>query len=306
VGKGGEKSFSFPVLHQLEDSIPPQQPTGLIGFIDTTGVVTLHWNNNKEEDLNGYRVFRSNFQRSEFSQVTSEPVDTAEFKETIPLHNLSREMYYKIQAIDTRFNPSGFSKVLKLIKPDVVPPVAPVFKEWKADGDKLSLSWTASASKDVSKLNLKIKQDGKNNWVITKSFGAADKMQYEYSGLKSGGYEFTVEAIDSGGNATSSKTLKANITGGARKSIENINATPNRTEKKIVLAWRYEEPDAEKVLIYRAEGNGNVTLYKSISANNKQFTDEEVVINTEYSYYLKLVFKNGEESGFGEKVVLKY
>jgi uncharacterized protein len=306
VGKGGEKSFSFPTLHQLEDSIPPLQPTGLVGFIDTTGLVTLHWNNNVEEDLDGYRIFRSNFQNSEFSQVTSTPVDTAEFKERIPLQNLSREMYYKIQAIDTRFNPSGYSKVLKLIKPDVVPPVAPVIKEWKASEDKLSLSWTASASKDVSKHNLKMKRTDEPGWLVTKTFVATDKMQYEYSGMKAGSYEFVVEAIDSSGNAMPSKALRANLTGGARKSVENVRATADRANKKIVLTWKDSEPDAKKILIYRAEGTNSVTLYKSIPGDSKQFSDDMVSTNTEYSYYLKVIFKNGEESGFGEKVGVKF
>lgn len=306
LGKNGEKSFSFPTLLQLEDSIPPLAPTELTGFIDTTGVVTLHWNNNTEDDLSGYRVFRSNFQNSEFSQITNEPVDSAGFKEKISLKNLSREMYYKIQAIDTRFNPSEYSKVFKLVKPDVVPPVVPVIKEWKADQDKFSLRWAPSASRDVSKHNLKVKRAEERNWVITKSFNANDIMQFQYTNLKSGSYEFVVEAIDSAGNATSSKPLKANVTGGVRKSIEGVKATADRTNKKIILTWKYEEPDAAKILIYRAEGNNPVSLYKSVTGNSKQFEDVQVTINTTYNYYLKVVFTSGEESGFGEKVVVNY
>ena len=140
LGKNGAKSISFPVLFQLEDSIPPLQPTGLVGFIDTTGLVTLRWNNNREPDLSGYRVFRSNFQNSEFSQITSDPVDSAVFKEKIPLQNLSRAIYYKVQAIDTRFNPSAYSSAIKIMKPDQVSPVAPVFKSWRAEKDKIENS----------------------------------------------------------------------------------------------------------------------------------------------------------------------
>lgn len=302
VGKNGEKSFSFPVLHQLEDSIPPLPPTGLTGFIDTTGVVTLRWNNNTESDLNGYRVFRSNFQNSEFSQVTGEPVDTAGFQEKIPLRNLSREIYYKIQAIDTRFNPSAYSKAIKLLKPDIVPPVPPVIKDWRATDDKLSLSWTPSASKDVSKHNLKVRRVEDSNWVITQSFNSKDKMQYEYTNLKTGSYEFIIEAIDSAGNATPSKPLRANVTGGVRKPIEGVRVTADRTNKQIILSWRYNEADVDKIVIYRAEGSSPVTLYKSIPGDSKQFIDSQVLINTAYSYYLKVVFKGGAESGFGERV----
>ena len=306
VGKNGEKSFSFPTLHQLEDSIPPLQPTGLIGFIDTTGIVTLKWNNNAEEDLNGYRVFRSNFQSSEFSQITSEPVDTAAFKERIPLKNLTKEMYYKVQAIDTRFNPSEYSKVIKLLKPDIVPPVPPVIKDWKASNDKLSLSWTPSASKDVSRHDLKVRRTEEENWNVTKSFNSKDKMQFEYASLKEGSYEFVIEAIDSSGNTASSKPLVANITGGVRKVIEDIKVTADRTSKKVVLTWKYSEADSEKILIYRSEGEKSVTLYKTVPGDVKQFVDEQVIINTTYTYYLKVVFKSGEESGFSKKIEIKF
>jgi hypothetical protein len=31
-----------------------------------------------------------------------------------------------------------------------------------------------------------------------------------------------------------------------------------------------------------------------------------VAINTSYSYYLKVIFTSGEESGFGEKIEVKF
>jgi hypothetical protein len=161
----------------LEDSVPPLAPTGLTGFIDTTGLVVLAWNKNTERDLGGYRVFRSNFRSAEFSQVTSEPVDTEIFKERIPLQNLSKAVYYKILAFDTRFNPSGYSTVIRLLKPDIVPPVPPVIKSWKANQDKLLIAWTPSASKDVSDYTLKIKRSEETEWTSTKSFSPNDKME---------------------------------------------------------------------------------------------------------------------------------
>jgi hypothetical protein len=306
LGKNGEAAFSFPTLHQLEDSIPPLPPTGLVGFIDTTGVVTLHWNNNSEEDLNGYRVFRSNFQNSEFSQVTREPVDTSAFIEKIPLQNLSREVYYKIQAIDTRFNPSGFSKVSKLLKPDVVPPVSPVIKSWQADHDKLWLSWAPSSSKDVANHTVKIRNITENGIWTIQPVGIDAKNEYRFDGLKKGTYEVVVEATDSAGNKAVSKKLRVNAIGGIRKPITDVKATADRTAKNVILLWKYDEPKADKILIYRSEGTGNVSLYKTIPGDSKQFMDDQVTINTKYTYYLKVVFKNGEESGFGEKVQIVF
>lgn len=306
LGKNGAKSISFPVLFQLEDSIPPLQPTGLVGFIDTTGLVTLRWNSNRDPDLSGYRVFRSNFQNSEFSQITSDPVDSAVFKEKIPLQNLSRAVYYKIQAIDTRFNPSTYSSVIKIMKPDQVAPVAPVFKSWRAEKDKIDLTWSFSPSSDVTHHNLKAKLSTSAEWITTKKFISTDKPVYNYQSMKAGDYEFMLEAVDSSGNSSVSKILKATLTGTPPKSIENIKATPDRTKKQIVLSWKETVPGTQKILVYRAEGDKPVTLYKAIPGNSLQFIDSQVSMNTTYSYYLKVVMEGGAESVFSEKLEVSF
>src|SRR3546814_4742448 len=41
MGLGGLESESFPTLVQPVDSIPPAPPVGLIGIMDTTGIVKL-------------------------------------------------------------------------------------------------------------------------------------------------------------------------------------------------------------------------------------------------------------------------
>lgn len=306
LGKNGTKSFSFPMLYQLEDSIPPSQPMGLTGSIDTTGVVTLRWNDNREPDLNGYRVFRSNFQNSEFSQITTDPVEAAAFKDRIQLQNLSRAVYYKIQAIDTRFNPSPYSAVIKLLKPDMVPPVAPVFKSWHAAEDGMTLSWTPSSSRDVSHHNLKIRTANSPGWTVTKKFTATDKTGYEYKNLTAGHYEFILEAVDSSGNVAASKPLKTTLTGVPGKPIENIKSSADRTNKKIMLTWKNAMPGAQKILIYRAEGEKPVTLYKSTDGKSVQFIDEQLSLNTKYTYYLKVVFEGGSEGIFSEPVIVMF
>ncbi|HEU5293073.1 MAG TPA: hypothetical protein VFU05_20650 [Cyclobacteriaceae bacterium] len=65
-------------------------------------------------------------------------------------------------------------------------------------------------------------------------------------------------------------------------------------------------PEMDKILVYRSAGVGNVSLYKSIAGSSKQFIDDLLTINTNYLYYLKVVFKNGEESGLGEKIEVKF
>jgi uncharacterized protein len=306
LGKNGAKSISFPVLFQLEDSIPPLQPTGLVGFIDTTGLVTLRWNNKREPDLSGYRVFRSNFQNSEFSQITSDPVDSAVFKEKILLQNLSRAIYYKVQAIDTRFNPSAYSVSIKIVKPDRVPPVAPIFKSWRAEKDKIELTWSFSPSADVLHHHLKSRLTGSAVWITAKKFILSDNPEYSYQSMKAGDYEFMLEAVDSSGNSSVSKILKATLTGMPPKPIDNIKAAADRANKQIVLSWKEAVPAAKKILIYRAEGDKPVMLYKSIPGNSLQFFDNQISMNTTYIYYLKVVLEGGAESVFSKETKVNF
>lgn len=306
IGKGNQLSFSFPSLYQVEDSIPPSAPAGLIGVIDTAGVVTLRWNKNMENDLYGYRVYRSNFKSAEFSQITNSPVEQPQFNETISLQNLTKEVYYKVQAIDNRFNPSGFSTVVKLVKPDVVPPIAPVITKWKATKDSMFVAWTPSASADVARYNLKHKRKEETEWSTKTTIFPGQNLSHQFKDLKAGRYEFCIEVLDSASNSSTSKILQANIVGGTRKGIENVKAVADRANKQIVLTWKNGETDVAKVLIYRGENNTAPTLYKSLLEKSNEFVDSQVVINTSYRYHLKVIYINGEESGFSKEVGVKY
>jgi uncharacterized protein len=306
VGKAGQKAHSFAVLFQLEDSIPPAPPTGLVGYIDTTGLVTIKWNGNTERDLEGYRVFRSSFRNSEFSQVTNTAINAPAFEEKIGLANLTKEIYYKVQAIDNRFNPSGFSKVLKLNKPDKVAPTAPVIQNWKAAQDNLFVKWVPSSSEDVLKHVLRYRGEGQAQWKVAKSFSRSDSTQYRFSRLDNGAYEILIDAVDSAGNATSSKALVVKITGAPKKSVQDVKAVADHTSKKIIVTWKPSAIPASKILIYRAENEGNVTLYKSLAGDSNGFADDRVSMNSQYSYYIKVVFSSGEESVFSQKVSVSY
>ena len=219
-----------------------------------------------------------------------------------------QESFYllKIQAIDTRFNPSMYSKVIKLLKPDMVPPVPPVIKEWKADQDKLTVSWIPSSSKDISTHTLKIRSSKDSNWTTIQSFDLADKMQYQFTDLKKGSYDIVIEGMDSSRNIATSRILKVYSVGGVRKPIDLIEASADRTNSKIVLTWKYDELNVAKILIYRAKGDEKVTLYKTIPGERQQFDDQNLSINTKYTYYLKVVFRSGEESPMSNPIEIVY
>src|SRR5690606_23263165 len=119
IGKNGSESESYSTLVQPIDSLPPAAPMGLFGIADTTGIVTLNWDKNTEEDLSGYRLFRSLDPNIEFSEVTNTTFTGEEYLDTVPVANLNKIIYYKLLAEDQRYNRSPFSKVLIVRKPDI-------------------------------------------------------------------------------------------------------------------------------------------------------------------------------------------
>jgi fibronectin type 3 domain-containing protein len=170
----GVRNASFPYLVQLADSIPPAPPAGLKASVDSTGMVTLRWTKNTELDLLGYRVFRSSFKNSEFGQVTVSPVRSEGLRDTVNIKTLSSKMYYKITAVDNRFNTSLFSETIELELPDVIPPVPPVLTGVKAKAGGVALTWRNSSSEDVVEHHIYRKHQYSTEWSLLKVITAKD------------------------------------------------------------------------------------------------------------------------------------
>ena len=87
-----KSSSSFPTLVQLIDSFPPVKPNIPKATIDTLGNVTLFWTKGAEEDILGYRVYRSNFLNAEFGQQSKFAITDTFFTEQINLNTLSKKI----------------------------------------------------------------------------------------------------------------------------------------------------------------------------------------------------------------------
>jgi len=119
------------VLVQPVDSIPPTSPTNVVGQIDSLGLVTLKWAANTEKDMLGYRVYRGNNRKEEYSQITVSPHQDTVYYDSVGVKNLNSTVYYQIIAVDQRFNMSKPSEILAVKKPDYIPPTQPVFSAYE-------------------------------------------------------------------------------------------------------------------------------------------------------------------------------
>ncbi len=309
LDKKGAQYTSLPYFVQLEDSIPPMSPVGLKGEIDSTGLVKLIWKNNMEDDLLGYRVYRSYFLNSEFVQVVPNPFKNNTFSEKIKLKNLNKYLYYKITASDTHQNQSGFSTIIRIKQPDIIPPSAPAISSVTATSQGIKISMIPSGSDDVEKYVVYRKEVSDSIWALEKvmpfeigSFDFTDSTTV-FGSI----YAYNVLAVDSAGNESiPARSIRCKALNQSISSAILIEVNKDMEKKAIEIKWSTSRAGAVSVIIYKATGEEPIAQYVTYSADGGLFWDEEVKLTKTYRYMVKMVYADGSESGFSNVVMINY
>lgn len=297
-GKNGTESPSFPSLVQPIDSIPPQPPVGLMGVIDTTGVVQLSWTANTEEDLLGYRVYRSNNPTAEFAQITKVAVKKNEYTDTIIVKNRNKKIYYKVVAEDQRYNTSDFSEMLVLDKPDLTPPSPPVISKYEITKEGVLFSWIPSSSTDVL-AHIVYRKDlsGANAlWQNMVEYTTISDTTYVDKSIEQNKiYKYTVVARDTTGLESSPATPFEVIIHPKEVKEEEIKfiAISNREDRFIQLSWKIKSDTIAEYRLYRGDSEKKLQLFKTFGGETTKFKDTEVQAGSEYRYGLQVLVKGG-------------
>ncbi|MFC4095530.1 fibronectin type III domain-containing protein [Euzebyella saccharophila] len=300
IGNNGVERPSFASIVQPVDSIPPQPPVGLNAKIDTTGIVHLSWEENSEEDLLGYRIFRSNNPNVEFSQVTSVELKENNFSDTLNIKNLNRKIYYKVLAEDQRFNASQLSETLEVTLPDLIPPSAPVITSYKITEKGTELKWIPSSSLDVISHSIyrSDMKDGQIIWRKIHETTELDTLFLDKEKLPASIYNYIVVALDySGLESNPSNPLTVNqIEKPIEKEDLSFTANVNRELRFINLSWKIENKKVTEYKLFKGTSKEELNLYKTIAGTQKGFNDTHLTINTSYTYGLQALLENGQLS----------
>lgn len=310
MGKNKVESESYSTLVQPVDSLPPTIPIGLKGTIDTTGVVKLSWSKNLEEDLGGYRIYRSYNPQAEFSEVTQTTFNQENYTDTVAITNLNRKIYYKILAEDQRFNRSKFSEIFVLDKPDIIPPSSPILNNYEVTTDGIRIYWIPSGSPDVSSHVVYRKTGDEQEVQWEKLFESKSLQDFTFhdSTLQDPNvFSYTVVARDSVGlESIPAKPVSVTWNGKAVKNEDiKFSGTVNRELRFINLTWKVKDFHVLEYRLYRSTDNHPLKLYKTMEGTSKGFNDATLEVNTTYTYGLQL-FLNGGATSIISKINLKY
>jgi fibronectin type 3 domain-containing protein len=299
-----DSTATFPHLLQLYDSVPPLAPQGLRYEVSSSGVITLQWGANSENDLQGYEVYRSNFQNAEFSKISKELSSISQYRDSLKTQSLDGRIYYRLKALDNRFNASIFSEILTVVLPDKIPPVPPSIKNVKNTEHGVELSWFPSSSKDAAGYLIERRTLGGTN--LSKLANLPDSIFHfvDSTGVL-GSQLYSVKSYDRSGNISEGSTIQLTVKERVKQSAQVLlKATVDRDKKQILLEWD-QIPGAVKTIIYRSEGDDQPFTIKTINSS-RQFMDSNVKIESSYKYHILVVNQNGASVGKSLEISVKY
>ncbi len=311
ISKDGEERTSMPYLLQPEDSTAPTVPTGLQATIDSNGIVTLKWNANTEKDLAGYKIFKANVKSHEFTPLMDSLWSQTEIKDTVNIQSLNSKVFYTVRAVDTRYNQSGFTPVIEVKKPDVIPPSQPVLAGYEVTEKGVKIQWINSSDEDVvvHKIYRKLVDGTGSQWQLLQTVNDKSKQETtDIDYVEGKTYSYTLIAVDSS-RLESAPAIPLTISISVKRikeAIKKLDVAADREHRFITLNWEHA-PNAKNIRqieIYRGEDKQSVSLYQQLDKDAQSFVDKDLRINTKYKYAVRAVYSNGAYSDFITKSVI--
>jgi hypothetical protein len=289
----GNRSEYLPIYVDIHDTIPPAPPTNVRGTIDTNGVVRLEWNLGTERDLLGYRVLWANDTTHEFTQRTNLVWMDTVFTDTVALNTLTEFVYYRVVAVDTRHFHSDPSPIVAIKRPDIVPPVAPLFTDVYVTEDRVQLRWQPSTSSDVARQVLYRRVGGDTAWRQIAELAPEQQTYVDTAVVQRTTYSYTLEAIDRSG-LRSERALPVHarpFDPGVREPVQNLHADYDTSARAVVVEWALPRQPAEQFwfVVYRAVDDGELTQYRAVAPGERRFVDRELVGRGRYRYAVRVM-----------------
>jgi len=321
---------SFSAMAQMDDVTPPAAPVNVRGAILKDGSMVITWDANKEPDIMGYRVYMANHPNDEFTQITRKAVSANHFIDTVSLNTLSREVFVQVMAFDFRQNASAFSKMATVTRPDTIPPAPPAFKDLVADEKGVVLVWANSQSRDVLRHELLRRPKEEQAWSKIAEFPMQPSEKItrytDSTGVVGRDYVYQVVAVDNSELRGLSQTLEARVLDNfIRLKINDVSATADRRKKSVELRWQYAEMDKVRLFeIYRSTGDEPLKRHRAFEPKDlilnepkasgkkapKGFAyvaqDENLRMNTNYTYSVRAIYQDGGLSPLSEPVKVNY
>jgi len=211
---------------QIEDNTPPDIPTGLEATFVTGKDVRIKWNQNSEDDLEGYYLYASNGMNAHFSVIHPDVIDghAIEYIHTVNEEFIVDNIYFTIAAQDNRGNLSEESQPIEIPRPNIIPPSSPDIYKIQALPTGIGIGWKFSDSEDVDRHELQRKYSTGPNWEVLLEIPEDEQVNYlddqtpnsltsicyiDSFNLEQRSYDYRMLAYDEADNVSNSQQVSA-------------------------------------------------------------------------------------------------
>ncbi len=288
---------SMPQAINIIDTFPPAAPTGLEGFVDSTGIVYVSWNLGPEEDLYGYHVYVNNQVEEVPSRMTPQLLYDTVYQHQVTLQTFNRMVVVRVAAMDMALNVSELSEPLILYRPDTIPPVSPVINAFEIRDDGIFINWIASTSLDVDYHQIFRKETGDEEWNLLQRLTPEDvENQFlDTDVIHHTSYDYKFVAFDESGLRSEPATLFGlrAFTRIPLSTIINFSIAQNGDQNGIILDWEWpHEEEVRTFAIYRQVDDHPFRLIRRVSGSENSFTDVLYPEGEQYRYQIHVELKN--------------
>lgn len=293
----GNSSYAE-AFYQLNDNTAPSKPLGLKAVVNKQGVVQLTWNWNSEKDLDGYLIYTSNSPNTEFGGIFNTPYYDTVFYDTLSLKMLNKEVFYKVVAVDKRFNLSENSEIVKVLRPDTLPPVSPIIKNYFVTDSVISLHWIKSSSVDVERHYL-YRKSRKTGKLTAVALNPKDSVFKDRTFVPQEEYVYYLTAVDMNNNVSpnSNAVVLKSYVNYFLPEVKVFTAQYDSAARKVVLTWDYPMEKVENISIYKGNEFDKISrMPVQIKPGTITFSDSKIQPGKTVFYAIKMHFTDGTET----------
>ncbi|MCU0347035.1 MAG: choice-of-anchor D domain-containing protein [Saprospiraceae bacterium] len=305
----GNAERSPELFMSVPDLIPPPPPARVVGHIEDDGTVTVVWEHSTAKDLIGYWVYAANNVEQEFPILNKTILTDNSYSWSVADRSLNDYLYVVVSAEDSHNNRGEVSEVLRLKRPDKVPPIVPQMISAKQDTAGVRLQWKPSVSEDCRQyLVLRRKTSGQSlGWELRDSVGFRLDHFTDTTCQIGGMYQYAVLAVDDSGNrsdtsnAVDVKTRFLAAWAPVKKLVAS-QTTPDVASVR--LTWSFQPPlnahlpeGEHEFLLFRSTGNDNPEFLTTVPGSQREYEDTDVLNGVVYNYTMQARFKEGNKTG---------
>lgn len=302
VDKSGNGSKSIATVGHIVDDVPPQPPTNLNAEIDSNGVILITWDKPADDDIQGYELFFTNSENTIFIKKPIPTIENEYYVDKTTLKTLTKEIFYKVVAMDYNFNRSDYSEAVVVFRPDIIPPAPALFLDYQVSEDGIKIDWLKSVSNDVVSVVLQ-RREANGEYIILNDFEQNSSTYLDRNVEEGILYEYNLITTDESNNSsTPEKTLVLE----AHKSffinsVTDVSVTKN--EDNVEIEWNYDSLEDYRFIIYKKDRIGDLITFKKVEGENSisiPFSENET-----YSFAIKAKSSDGRKSKMSKTVMLQ-